>query len=59
MKMLEFLKKHQLKKEELKNINGGDELVGSSGNCPSGYVEVYCNFRFIGCFLSPTLHPPC
>jgi len=41
-----------LDKNEQQSIKGGngpdDEIFYY---CPVGYVEVYVNFRFVGCFL--------
>ncbi|WP_175578597.1 hypothetical protein [Tenacibaculum aiptasiae] len=51
------LKKYQLKKDELKNIEGGNNNPSNElqkfDYCPSGYVEVWINYRFTGCFLRP------
>ena len=52
MNSFKNLKKYQLKKEELKNLKGGDEPIKFE-YCPSGYVEVWINYRFTGCFLRP------
>ena len=64
MKSLEFLKKYQLEKKDLKIIHGGTEDPEPEPDrsyryCPTQYVEVWCNYQFVGCFVAPLLHPPC